>query len=207
MSEGTERGSRVEPLVLASGSPRREQILRGLGFEFRIVPSDVDESPPENATAEEIAEQLALRKARAVAATVGRGTVIGADTIVVLGDRELLGKPADAAVARATLAKLSGTTHRVITGVALVHVAEGIEVFDSTTTRVTMRSMNEGEIAAYVESGEAFGKAGAYAIQEHGDRFVVEVDGPYDNVVGFPSAAFRALLARMDGELALRGGA
>lgn len=182
----------LEPLTLASASPRRHEILTRLGHAFRIDPADVDETPVPGLDAKAVAIDLARRKARHVARRQPVGTVIGADTIVVLGD-QLLGKPADAGDARRILTALSDSTHRVITGVALVH-ASGAEVADAAVTRVTMRPMSAAEIDAYIASGECFGKAGAYAIQERADRFVTALDGAYDNVVGFPSGLFARLL-------------
>ncbi len=194
------------PLVLASASPRRRHILQERGYDFAVRPADVDERPP-NGSPAAAARGIALRKALAVARGVAAGTVIGADTIVVGADGQLLGKPADAAQARAILRSLSGTTHRVITGVALVHRPSGVTAVEHETTRVTMRPLDEQEIEAYVASGESFGKAGAYAIQEHGDRFVTRLEGDYDNVVGFPAARFAGMLARLELALGERGGA
>lgn len=184
----------MKPLVLASASPRRHRLLSETGFSFEVVSSGVDETPPADRIPEDIAEDLARRKARAVGGDLERGTIIGADTIVVAKDGRLLGKPGDADEARATLGCLSGTTHRVITGVALLHRPSGTLCSGHETTRVTMREMSKGEIQEYVESGEPFGKAGAYAIQEHADRFVTSIEGEYDNVVGFPCRMFLSLL-------------
>ncbi|MBI4880074.1 MAG: septum formation protein Maf [Planctomycetes bacterium] len=196
----------LSPLVLASASPRRRCILSDRGYQFEVRPAEVDERPENGASPATAAREIALRKALAVARGVRAGTVIGADTIVVGADGTLLGKPRDAAEARAILRSLAGTTHRVITGVALVHRPSGVAAVEHETTRVTMRRMDEQEIEAYVASGESFGKAGAYAIQEHGDRFVTRLDGDYDNVVGFPAARFAAMLARLELALGARGG-
>ena len=135
--------------------------------------------------------EVALGHARLKAAAVEGDCVLAADTVVAVGDR-LLGKPADAREARAMLLELSGTTHRVVTAVVLRVM--GLVRTASVETRVTMRELAPSEIDAYVATGEPMGKAGAYAIQESGDRFVVRVDGPFDNVVGLPVEAVRHLL-------------
>jgi septum formation protein len=175
------------PLVLASASPRRRVLLADAGIEFVVVPAAVGEEAADRGDPHAIAVANARRKAAAVAGDA----VLGADTVVAVGDR-LLGKPQDEVQARAFLRALSGTTHCVVTGVALKTPA-GLRS-RSVETRVTMRTLTDEEIAAYVSSGEAMGKAGAYAIQETADRFVVRVDGPYDNVVGLPVAAVKELM-------------
>ena len=141
---------------------------------------------------------LARRKARAVAARRGDGVpVLGADTLVVNAAGRVLGKPVDGAEARAMLRSLAGTTQLVITGVCVFTTRE--EIVDAVVTRVTMRDMTDDEIDAYVASGEPFGKAGGYAIQETGDRFVTGVDGSWSNVVGLPLERLTEIL----GELSL----
>jgi len=164
-----------------------------LGVEFEIEPADVDETPPEGMTPVQVAIALAVKKARAIAVRRPDRVVVGADTIVALGTR-LLGKPADAEDARTTLTALSGSTHEVITGVAIIDGPNAREVSSAGVTRVTMRPMSSAEIDAYVASGECFGKAGAYAIQEKADRFVSNLDGDFDNVVGFPSKVYLRLM-------------
>lgn len=197
-------------LVLASASPRRHELLGGTGLEFEIEPADADETIQHELGAGAIAEDLALRKARIVAerrrgaSPKARALVLGSDTVVVLGDdgdpgRRFLEKAADEAEARSMLSALSGTRHRVITGVAVVSAGPSgpSEVSDHETTWVTMRAITEAEIEAYVASGEWRGKAGAYAIQETADRFVDHLDGGgFDNVVGLPVERTLRLLAR-----------
>ena len=189
------------PLILASASPRRRDALERLGVRFTVEPADVDETPLPDMAAVDVAAELALRKASAIAGARDEGTVVGADTIVVLGEapgeERLLGKPLDDDDARRILGELSGSTHRVITGVALIDAGTGRSVSAADVTRVTMRPMTAAEIDAYVASGECFDKAGAYSIQEHGDRFVTELDGAFDNVVGFPVALFQRLLGEL----------
>jgi septum formation protein len=180
-------------LVLASASPRRRELIARLGVEFRVEPADVDETPPPGAGGEDAARDIATRKALAVAKRTDE-PVLGADTIVVAADGEFLGKPRDAADARRILGKLSGTTHRVITGVC-VATGRGARLRTAVaTTAVTMRPLSAAEIDAYVAGGECFDKAGAYAIQETGDRFVVRVDGDRTNVVGLPLETAARLL-------------
>lgn len=183
----------TDRIVLASASPRRRVLLAQLGEPFEVRPADVDETPPADLAADEVAAALALRKARAIAAAPG-DLVLGADTLVVGADGTLLGKPEDAADAERILGCLSGTTHRVITGVALVRGEPAFERSTAVVTWITMRTTTRDERAAYIATGEPFGKAGAYAIQEHGDRFVTRIVGPWDNVVGLPLDAVRGLL-------------
>lgn len=189
-------------LVLASASPRRERLLRTLQPDFDIRPADLDEdallaahpgSPPER-----LAELLARAKAAATPAHPDE-LVLGADTLVALGS-DILGKPVDADDARRILRALSGSRHRVITGVCLRRARDGREWVGHCATGVDMLPMSEADIDAYVAGGEPFGKAGAYAIQETGDRFVRALDGPYDNVVGLPLDLVRSLLGEAEGK-------
>jgi MAF protein len=183
-------------LILASGSPRRRQLLARLGLPFSVVVPDVDEDVPSaaNASSEEMAQTLASAKALSVAQGEGNTLVLAADTLVVDGDT-VLGKPRDAAEAEAMLRRLRGKGHRVITGLALVHAARpGLSLVDHVTTAVLMRPYNEEEIAAYIARGEPFDKAGAYAIQDETFRPVASYDGCYCNVVGLPLRAVMQLL-------------
>lgn len=189
-------------IVLASASPRRHRLLRDAGLAFDVEPADVDETIDLALDAGAVAEDLARRKALTVAARRSAAgpreaiLVIGSDTIVVLGEdgdpgRAFLEKAADGAEAAEMLGRLSGTRHRVITGVAVARVepggAAGPVRCAHETTFVTMRPLSGAEIEAYVASDEWRGKAGAYAIQETADRFVSALDGGgFDNVVGLP---------------------
>lgn len=174
-------------LVLASGSPRRRALLEGAGIAFTVVVPDVAEDAPERGDPCAVALANARRKAEAAPGDL----VLGADTVVAVGDL-LLGKPLDKAHAAELLRTLSGTTHEVVTGVALRSRGRILE--RAVTTRVTMRRLSEAEIAGYAASGEGMGKAGGYAIQESADRFVTALQGPFDNVVGLPVDAVRELL-------------
>ena len=196
---------RLLPIVLASASPRRRRLLAELGHEFQVLPADVDETPPEGLAPERVAEQLALRKAVKVAGRVALGTIIGADTVVVSAQGELLGKPVDGPDAVRILKTLSGSTHRVITALALIHRPTGAQVYGHERTKVNLREMGGQEIDEYVASGEPFGKAGAYAIQERGDRFVSSLEGEYDNVVGLPGRLLGELFESLYREVRRRG--
>lgn len=170
------------PLVLASASPRRRDLLARLGLTFTVSPSDADETWPEGLETGPAAQAIALRKARAVPAP--DALVLAADTVVVL-DGEILGKPGDSGEAAATLGRLSGCTHEVVTGLALA--AQGRETTAHETTRVTFARLTDAEIAAYVATGSPLDKAGSYGIQDDLGALLVErIEGDYFNVVGLP---------------------
>jgi septum formation protein len=172
-------------LVLASASPRRRELLHEWGYEFIVQPAEVDESTPGvTPLPSEIARQLALAKARAVAVQFPPDVVLGADTVVALGDLAL-GKPTDADDARRILDLLSGTTHIVVTGVAVVVQESGWEAVRSTMSAVHMRHLTAGQIDRYIQTGLWQGKAGAYGIQDN-DPFVTNMAGSHTNVVGLP---------------------
>ncbi|HZA50651.1 MAG TPA: Maf family protein [Myxococcaceae bacterium] len=179
-------------LVLASGSPRRRELLERLGFQLEIVPPEVDESPREGEDPRDYVLRLAREKAERVSTRREAWLVLAADTSVVLG-AEILGKPRDGAEAAAMLARLSGRDHRVLTGVATA-VAGSAEAV-AVETRVHFRSLTEEEIRWYVESGEPLDKAGAYAIQGLGATFVRAIEGSVSNVVGLPLVETLELLA------------
>ena len=188
------------PLVLASASPRRRELLQQAGVAFTVEVSAVAEDLHPLTPPEEAALELAERKARAVATRMGDRNVLvlAADTIVAL-DTRMLGKAADAHEAAAMLRALSGTRHRVITGVCALRTRDLALSRGFERTFVTMRSITEQEVAAYVASGEWKDKAGAYAIQETADRFVTQLEeGGFDNVVGLPVALSLRLLTELD---------
>jgi septum formation protein len=186
-------------LHLASRSPRRRKLLEEAGIPYVPLDVEVDETSDESLAPEDLVVELARRKAMAGASLCHEGWVLGADTLVVLGER-MLGKPADRREAERTLASLSGVEHRVLTGVALVDAAgDGSrDLAGFACTRVTMRRLDPEEIRAYVASGEADDKAGAYAIQENGGRFVERIEGSWSNVVGLPIELVEDLLARLE---------
>jgi len=174
-------------LILASGSPRRADLLRQIGLEFEVIPSDIDEDEISGDSPQQRALNAALAKALDVARKVGEGIVIGADTIVVLEGR-ILGKPSGPQEAIRMLTLLSGKTHRVITGVALVDASSMKVESWVESTYVTFRELSPDEIIEYVETGIPLDKAGAYGIQDKAAAFVKRIEGCYFNVVGLPLA-------------------
>lgn len=172
-------------LILASASPRRRELLQRIGLNFEVRPSQVDENNFRDLPPAARVEHLALAKARAVAQACKEGLVIGADTIVVCRG-QVLGKPASAAEAAAMLSFLSGRTHTVYTGVAVVRAPGGEEKFTHSRTEVTFRHLDPAIISAYVATGEPLDKAGAYGIQGRGALLVERINGDYFNVVGLP---------------------
>jgi len=175
----------MEPLVLASSSPRRAEILRAVGWPFETSPADVDESPKGGEPPDEYVRRLAREKAGAVAAGRLFGLVLGADTTVVVNG-EILGKPRDEEEARGMLRQLSGRWHEVLTGVALVRAETGRARVGMERTRVRFAEMTDEEIAWHVRTGELLDKAGAYAIQGRAALFIEAIEGDYWNVVGLP---------------------
>ena len=177
-------------LVLASASPRRKELLGALGLSFTVRTADVDETPQDGEDPGGYVLRVARAKASGVAVAEPDALVLAADTSVVLGG-DILGKPKDAAEARAMLRRLSGRAHRVLTAVALFGRAELSIVVE---TQVRFRPVSEEEIAWYVGTGEPLDKAGAYAVQGAGGAFVERIDGSPSNVVGLPLAETVALL-------------
>jgi septum formation protein len=184
------------PLILASASPRRSQLMSEAGYEFTVVPPQVDESAfaAEKADPVEYAKRLALAKAKSVAGKYPNSFVIGADTIVDFRGR-IIGKAADAKEAAQITEKLFSEPHKVITGVAIVRLSDGTELVQSDSTTVYPRKMTPGQIAEHVKGGSWRDKAGAYAIQETGDEFVEKIEGSLTNVMGLPMELLESLLA------------
>jgi septum formation protein len=201
-------------LVLASASPRRQELLRNAGVTFVVQPADIDERPLAGESPKDCAERLAREKALAVFQSRPRDHVLGADTIVVVDDA-ILGKPRDPDEAARMLRLLSGRVHSVITGVCIVSPAAGGQSFGadaetppsgklhvgpasertaSATTLVTMNKFSAEEIHGYIETGEPMDKAGAYAIQGIASRWIPRIEGDYSNVVGLPVALVYAML-------------
>ena len=192
-------------LVLASASPRRARLLSQIGLTFEVHPSDVVEPPHTEFSDErgdQITQELALLKARDVAQHYSEGVIIGADTLVSLNGR-LLGKPAEDADAMAMLTQLSGTSHEVVTGVALVDASTKRTVVWAETTQVYFRKLHRTEIANYIATGEAADKAGAYGIQERGAAFVSRIEGCYFNVVGLPLASLVEHLSNFQSDVSV----
>ena len=178
-------------LILASGSPRRRELLAKMGYEFEICAPDVDEHVSGHAS--DIVFTLAQRKAKAAAAHCASGVVIASDTLVSL-DGAPLGKPEDADDARRMLRALSDREHEVFTGVCVLDVETGRSETRSVRTGVRFRPLSTEEIDAYIATGEPMDKAGAYAIQGGAGAFVEALDGEYDNVVGFPTEEVSEML-------------
>jgi septum formation protein len=185
-------------LILASASPRRAQLLRFLGVRFRVVPSDAPEVEHGHLSPRELCRLNAYRKARAVAVRFPDALVLGADTLVFLG-RRIFGKPATRREAEEMLARLQGRTHHVVTGVALIHHRTGWERVFAVTTAVRFRRLEAAQIRAYLRRVNPLDKAGAYAIQEHGEWLVEEIVGSFTNVVGLPLERVEAELKAWSG--------
>lgn len=181
-------------IILASASPRRAQILSQIGFNFKVVPSSVEEVFT-NHDPIEVAKDLALRKANEVADKHPESIVIGADTIVFLKNK-ILGKPTSEAEAADMLKKLSGNTHVVYTAFAIIQKSENKQFVDLETTEVTFRNLSNEEINSYVESGSPMDKAGAYGIQDQSAVFVEKINGDFYNVVGLPISKIYSYLQK-----------
>lgn len=181
--------------ILASGSPRRSELLRELGIAFEVHPSKAEEIQPDHLTPHEICEVNAHRKALQVAQSHPDHLVLGADTLVFL-DRTTYGKPCSMEDAKRILSELSGRTHHVITGVCLLHLGAGQRRVFSVSTAVTFKPLSPERIDAYFSKVNPLDKAGAYGIQAHGDLIVASTAGSFTNVVGLPMEALREELGR-----------
>jgi septum formation protein len=182
-------------LVLASASPRRQELLRAAAISFEVQAANIVEDPLPDEDAKSCAERLAREKAMAIARQRPNDVVLGADTVVVI-DNQILGKPNDATDAIRMLRLLSGRTHQVITGVCLAFRGECL--VKSETTLVTMSEISEAEISDYVATGEPMDKAGAYAIQGIASRWIPRIEGDYSNVVGLPVALVWRMLSEAE---------
>ena len=172
-------------IILASSSPRRQELLQNLGLEFQIHPSGTDETVDDGLKPFEMVELLAERKANDVARLYSGGLVIGSDTIVVV-DEQVLGKPADQQQAFQMISSLKGRSHHVYSGLAIIDAATGECKRGHVKTRVHMRDISDQEIKDYIMTGEPMDKAGAYAIQGLGSIFITGIEGDYFSVVGLP---------------------
>jgi septum formation protein len=181
---------KLPPFILASASPRRAELLRQLKLEFKVLPSDALEVAHEHLSPLELCQLNAHHKARTVAKKIPDALVLGADTLVFLKD-EPLGKPQDLDEARQMLMRLQGRTHQVVTGVSLIHLRSYRERIFAVSTDVTFHPLDPGQIADYLNQINPLDKAGAYAIQEHGEKIVAEIFGSYSNVVGLPLEQLR----------------
>jgi len=183
----------MRSIILASASPRRGELLRQMGVEFRVWPADIDETPGDHEQPGDYVLRLAREKALAIARLAPEAIVVGADTSVVI-DTCILGKPATCEEAADTLRALSGRTHQVLTGVAVA--VDGYAVACLVTTDVRFRTLRPDEIGSYVRSGEPMDKAGSYGIQGLGGIFVESLRGSYSAVVGLPLRETADLLAQ-----------
>ncbi|WP_136608269.1 Maf family protein [Paenibacillus dokdonensis] len=185
-------------IVLASTSPRRQELVASLHIPYEIHPSHADEHTPDDWTPQQIVEGLALRKAQAVYSLIAdpekNAVIIGSDTIVVLGN-QVLGKPVDDRDAFRMLNSLQGNTHHVYTGIACIDAANGQTLVRHRSTKVTMKELSDSKIDAYVKSGEPGDKAGAYGIQGLGATLVERIEGCYFTVVGLPVSLLSDMLS------------
>ncbi|HEY4544278.1 MAG TPA: Maf family protein [Tissierellaceae bacterium] len=182
----------MKEIVLASGSPRRKEILENLNIDFKIIKSDIDEDIDKSMDPITYSMLLSFLKAEDIASK-NKGIIIGADTVVSI-DGEILGKPRDKKDAIDMLNKLNGNKHKVITGISLIDVESNIRVVDYEESFVYFRDLTHEEILSYVKVGESFGKAGSYAIQGYGGLLVEKIEGCYFNIVGLPISKLNFLL-------------
>lgn len=190
-------GDTTRPLVLGSNSPRRRDLLTASGFAFEVSAPDIDERALRGESAEAQARRLALEKARVVAGRSAReACVLAADTLVVV-DADVLGKPRDVDEAVEMMLRIQGRTHRVLTGFALVVRALGVEEHGVVESEVRMHPVDRETARAYARTGEPLDKAGAYAAQGEGGRFVAEIRGSRTNVIGLPMETVIAQLAKL----------
>lgn len=188
----------MQPIILASASPRRTEILNRLGLDFQVIPSEVSEVIPEKSTApQELVTKLALHKASDVARKLEQGLVIGADTLVVLGDT-IFGKPSGPEEAVKMLSILNGKIHSVYTGIAMVQVPSGQTEVGYSETKVKFRTLPKEEIQSYVATGEPLDKAGAYGIQGKGGVLVEGIEGCFFNVMGLPLSKLVEMLQKFE---------
>lgn len=183
----------MNKIILASLSPRRLDILKQYDLEIEVVSADIEEILRGNEKPEQVAMSLAFQKTHSVSLIRQGELVLGADTIVVLGDT-ILGKPRDEKEAFEILKSLSGNTHKVITGISIIKGNK--KIIDYESTLVKFKDLNKDQITSYINTKEPMDKAGAYGIQGHGKTLVEKIDGSYSNVVGLPIAKTDCLLTR-----------
>ena len=181
---------KLPPLILASASPRRAELLRLLELDFKILPSSAAEVAHDHLTPLEVCQLNAHRKARAVAKKIPDALVLGADTLVFLGN-EILGKPRDLKEAEKMLSRLQGRLHQVVTGVCLMNLRGHRERVFAVSTDVLFHPLTKKQIRHYLKNVHTLDKAGAYAIQERGELIIAEISGSFSNVVGLPVEKLR----------------
>jgi septum formation protein len=184
-------------VILASASPRRSELLRQLGVDFEVIPSSAPESESEHLSPGELCSLNAYRKARTISKHHPDALVIGMDTVVAL-DAQVLGKPRDMDEAFQMMRALQGETHRVLTGVCLIHLRSHKQKIFFEQTVVTFRQLSDEQIRNYYQHVNPLDKAGAYAIQERGEEIVAQVKGSYTNVVGLPTERLQAELSEFE---------
>ena len=198
-----EQHTRQSDLVLASASPRRAELMAGMGLDFRVSPAGINEDPLSGEPAEELVQRLAWAKAWSVANGLSQGLVVGADSLVVLGG-EVFGKPDGPAQAWEMLRRLRGVRHRVVTGVAVIDVAGGRALAECMSSNITLRDLSDAEIARSIDSGVPFDKAGAYAVQDQELRPAESWEGCYSNIVGLPLCRLSEMLEKLGFRLPTR---
>lgn len=186
----------MRTIILASQSPRRRQLLAQMGLDFEVVPNDFEEKLDDSRSPEEVATELALGKARSVARLYPDCLVIGSDTIVTVDGRQLE-KPRDETEAYALLRLLAGKPNDVSTGLAIVHLSEGIEMSGAETSRVYFKPYDESAVKTYVDSGDPMDKAGAYGIQSGAAPLISHISGHYDTIVGLPTHLLADYLSKL----------
>jgi septum formation protein len=190
----------MKSIVLASASPRRKQLLKQIGLDFRVVPSDIDERLNPRYKPRKQAEVFSLEKAEAVLRNVKEGVVIAADTLIAIGE-EILVKPKDVMDAKRMIRKLSGREHSVFTGFTVIDAGSKKKVTKSVETRVWFRTLSAKDISRYIYKENPIGFAGAYKIQGYGCLLVEKIEGDYFNVVGLPLSALARELRRFGVEV------
>jgi septum formation protein len=188
-------GQKTSPLILASASPRRKELLAGIGLPFTVIPAEVTEHEDPNSDPREMVSHNAALKADWIATRHPEATVIGADTTVFV-DRTVLNKPRDAAEARAMLRRLSGRSHTVFTGLAVRRLSDGLKLDQGVASEVTFKTLDEATIELYLSRVHTLDKAGGYAIQEQTDLIVAGYTGSLTNIVGLPVEEMKQLLTR-----------
>ena len=181
---------KLPPLILASASPRRVELLRLLKVDFQVMPGSVAEVAHEHLSPLEVCQLNAHRKAFSIAKRFPDALVLGADTLVFL-DNEILGKPENAAQARSMLGRLQGRSHQEVTGVSLIHLRQHQERIFADSTYVLFHPLDAEQISGYVAKVHTLDKAGAYAVQEFGEMLISEISGSFSNVVGLPVELLR----------------
>jgi len=187
----------LNPLILASASPRRKALLKKAGFKFIVDPSNYDEEKAPSLPPRQLAKYLSTQKAKEVAFRHPKAIILAADTLVFCCG-QVLGKPKNKKEAQQMLRLLSGSTHQVITAFTILFPSQKKQITKSVVTKIVFRKFSDQEINYYIKTKKPFDKAGAYAIQEQGDQFVVKIIGDYDNVVGLPVKEIEPILRKID---------